>query len=300
MAGAAAPFIINDLTGADQQADRAQRQASVAQGIRGDLRTAPTILQQLAAGAIDPSTLAGMTPAQQEQAYINALNAYGASSGLASPFSTSGKREAGLQHPDFSQALDAAQQLSPVDFFDMVAAYDAIGGKTPQGLAFPEAMHALAPYANLPTYGPQNQTALGPFDPYYANQPIVQGMPSENDPVGARAARSPEEFLSTIGADPALAGQLAPLMQGVQPGQYLERLNQIFGLLNPNVGSSEFGTLLASLGVQPEAPAASPVPEGTTPAGLLAASQGGDVGGLEIGAGPTTDAEQLQRQLGTP
>ena len=248
------------------------RAESIAQSRAAGIRDVSTVLPQLSAGAVDPQTIASMSPAELRQLYTDAINAYGASSQLASPFSFSQQSKMGIPFPDYTQAINAARVLEPVDFVNMVAAYDALAKQnmTPeQSLAFPEALHALSAYAGLPTYGPQNQTALSPFDPYYKNLPVVQGMPSENDPVGTRQATTPEEYLSTIGADPALAAKLAPLMEGVQPGGYLDRARQIFTLLNPAFDQSQLGALFARLGnAAPSTPSpapATPAPSATAP-----------------------------------
>jgi hypothetical protein len=252
------------------------------QNIKTGQRNVGTVLPQLAGGAIDPATLKGMSPKQLQEEFTRAINAYGGSNVLPAEFAMSGRTQMGLAYPDYTQAISTARKLEPVDFFNMVASQDALGaqGLTPGqegatggayetgGIPFGEALHALAPYAGLQKFGPQDLTAVSPFDPYYGKQPIVtetgQAGPEGALPDVQRQARTPEEFLSTIGADPKLAAQLGPLMENVPPGQFLDRLTKVFSLVNPNFDQSEMGMLLSRLGgggsstAPTAAPAASP------------------------------------------
>lgn len=298
-AGIFAPFIIDAFENMFGQSTGPSRLPGVASEIRRGLKDVGTVLPELGnVAANQPSDIAGMTPEQLQSLFQGGLSAYGGASQLADPFNKSNKTKAGLRFPDYSQAQAAAGQLEPQAFFDTIAAQDRLAqlGMTPENaMSFPEALHALTPFGNFPTYGPDSRTATAAFDPYYGGQQL---SPNPQDQLAANQA-----YLSGIGADPGLAGQIGEFFSGAQPGNYLQQISQIGGLLNPNFAQSELGGLLEQAGfnlggTQGGAFGAPGAPMTVAQQGALAAPGGGDLGGGDIGEiGVSGEAAELKRQL---
>lgn len=231
------------------------RAGSVAHDIATQEKDLPIILQRLQLGAIDPSTLAGMSDTDLRQAFQWAKEAYASAGELSTMFGTSGRTEAGVKHPNFDALKDPTSRLEAVDFFDMVAAQDMLNKRGFQfdpnadfyglPLEFGEALQALEGFAGIPHYGERNLSAYAPWEPLYKGNPGKQVLNTETGQYEYEQASGPADYLSQIGADPALAAKIAPLIEGVQPGQWMDTLRQLFAIENPDVANSIFGGLQA-------------------------------------------------------
>src|SRR5262245_13597652 len=210
--------------------------------------------------AVEPWTIPNMSAEDARDLFIQGMQVYQASSGLAAPFSHSDAVEASKRWSDYTGPIETARTQMPQAFLNTLLAYDRakqLGADTGGlELAFPEALHMMQSGAGAATYsapGVGQVTAMAAWDPYYASQPVVR-TPSINpdgsanfDVPSYRSAASPAEYLRAIGADPALAAKIQPLIDGVQPGQYLKTAQKIFTLLNPQFASTPFGQQLATL-----------------------------------------------------
>lgn len=232
---------IYNLFGMDTAMDRARRQPSVAQAIRGDIKNVPQVAQQIANAGVDPGVLGGLGIDQLQSILQNAQTAYDLSSGLATPLALSGKKEAGLTHPDFSSIAGPLQNAESRAFWDIPYAADLIarqGGTPNLSLPFNYLLHMTQGGAGLENRGGFNATAG--WDPYYGGQPGSKVR--EN---GERPPTPGAEWATGFGVSPENIGQIESLMSGAQPGNYLQSLNSIYSLLNPNLASTPFGQMYA-------------------------------------------------------